>query len=115
MIYILAVTFIGLSHVIYYYGRKGNRIAIGFEKIVVIVAAISLLMAIFYFCKNFPRYLSLDDSNMMMGYPVFLLYPVGIIVFVVAILRVFPKPIKQASRSNKACRGNPPGAPESKN
>ena len=69
--------------------------AMGFEKIVIFAAAINLLTAIFIFFENLPRYLSLDENNMMMGYPVFLLYPVGIVVFVVMILRVFPKPIEQ--------------------
>ncbi|MCP5537252.1 MAG: hypothetical protein H7A51_13610 [Akkermansiaceae bacterium] len=106
MTYIIAILLVVLSRLIYTRGNNGCRISIRFEKIVIFAAAIAMMASVFRLCRSIvtafvqrdrgPRDMTEHDMSGMYEMIGLVVYPIGLVLYVLLILIVLPKPIRRA-------------------
>ena len=89
MIYISAIAFLLLSHFIYRKGKAGANISLLLEKLVILATAILSLFAIL----DLTTLLASMFSEKQQALAEVFIYPASILLFVLFILIVLPKPI----------------------
>ncbi len=93
MIYIAALTFLFLSHLIYRRGMNGCRISLRFEKIIIFITTILSIAAIFEL-GSFVSSLFVHEGDDLSGWlPEILVYPAGLVMFLAFVFVALPKPI----------------------
>ena len=117
MTYIIAILLIVLTRVIYTRGNNGCRISIRFEKIVIFAVSIAMIVATFSLCRSIvtayvqrdrgPRDMTEHDMSGMNEMIGLVVYPIGMLIGVLLIFIVLPKPIRRPKNVVEDAAGNP--------
>ena len=111
MIYIAAITFLAISHLIYRRGKSGNDVPLRLEKAVIFVAAISSFGAIVELLGSFVAARFIREGDDLSGWlPSIFVYPVALILFLVVVFFVLPNPIPRKKIVEQDDGDQTPGA-----
>jgi uncharacterized BrkB/YihY/UPF0761 family membrane protein len=93
MIYLCAIAFLAMSHLIYRMGNRGKKIPRLLEKLVVLIAAVLSLVALLDLGTVASSVLSVEGNESTKWFPEIFVYPVALILFLVVVFVGLPKPI----------------------
>ena len=93
MIYLAAIALVALSHLIYRRGMNGCRVSTRLEKLAVFIAAIASVAAIAELGSFVASLFARGGEEFSGLLSRLLVYPCGLILFVLVVLFLFPRPI----------------------
>ena len=102
MFYVTAIALIALSHLINKRATGGCELSMRLEKPAVFLAAIASIAAIAELGSFVVSWFAREEEGTLGWLPGLLAYPAGVILFVLVVLVLFPKPVLRSGRSNEA-------------
>ena len=103
MIYLCAIAFLVISHLIFRMGKRGKKIPRLLEKIIVLIAALLSLGALLDLGTVASSLVSAEWNESTKWFPEVFVYPVVLILFLLVVFVGLPKPIP---RDEDLARGN---------
>ncbi len=103
MIYLCAIAFLAISHLVCRAGNRGKKVPRLLEKLVVLIAAVLSLVALLDLGEIASSFFFAEGNESTKWFPEILVYSVELILFLLVVFVGLPRPIL---RDEDAARGN---------